>query len=183
MFYHVPLIKRGKGQQKRVWALWEWFRYASCLYFSNQLREVETKCRLTHLFRRCSFFCIEIMPKHWTWLEWLCEFMCWSRWRRVLWISKIMRGCRADFPKKISPYGGRLILGGFKKDRQFCRSFYDFDGVEIGSFLILILYRNNIIFKRCLYALCIKGLSRFWQYKTPSAIIKVSNQNNRMLEN
>nr|AEA95696.1 hypothetical protein pSD853_7.9_3 [Salmonella enterica subsp. enterica serovar Dublin] len=46
---------------------------------------------------------------------------------------------------------------GFKKAGCFQPVFFDFGEAEIGSFLILILYRNNIIFQKQVNALCVKG--------------------------
>ncbi|OJT53931.1 hypothetical protein BFP46_24675 [Bacillus licheniformis] len=37
----------------------------------------------------------------------------------------------------------------------------DFGGAKIGFFLILILYRNNVIFEKCFYSLSVKGLTLF----------------------
>lgn len=76
----------------------------------------------------------------------------------------IMRGLkRQNFKKNLPPTGGRMVLIFMfyllKKAGCFQPAFFDFGEAEIGSFLILILYRNNIIFKKQFKALCVKGLS------------------------
>ncbi len=54
-----------------------------------------------------------------------------------------------------------IFVLGLKKAGCFQPVFFDFGEAEIGSFLILILYRNNIIFQNHVEALCVKGLTVF----------------------
>ncbi|MDI6578322.1 hypothetical protein QL320_21695, partial [Bacillus subtilis] len=60
--------------------------------------------------------------------------------------------------KKILPLRGEewfwCFVLGFKKAGGFKPVFLDFGEAEIGSFLILILFRNNIIFQNKVKALC-----------------------------
>ncbi|AYK76675.1 hypothetical protein D9C08_23330 (plasmid) [Bacillus subtilis subsp. subtilis] len=72
---------------------------------------------------------------------------------------------KADFLKKSPPYGGRMVLIfwflDFKKAGCFQPVFFDFGGAEIGSFLILILYRNISRRKNSNHPLSVKGYRCF----------------------